>query len=112
MAAQVLLQAAGFSLVGKQDDLAGFIVKRTGGEADAAAALEGNLVTIVHARGETLADDVAPELALQRFAKQFRGGRIAVAHLTMAVQHHHAAWQQLQQILQAAGDAFLFRYLG
>jgi hypothetical protein len=107
MAAQVLLQTAGFRLVGQQNDLPGFILQGTGGQADAAAVLQGDFMAIVQARRKALLDDVAPELAFQRLAQQLDGRRVAMAHLPLAVEHHHAARQQLQQVFQAAGDAFL-----
>ncbi len=107
MTTQVLLQAAGFRLVGQQNDLPRLILQGPGGQADAAAVLQGNFMAIVQARRKALLDDVAPELAFQRFAQQLDGGRVAMGHLPLAVEHHHAAGQQLQQVLQAAGDTLL-----
>ncbi|MNW65769.1 hypothetical protein D3C74_441820 [compost metagenome] len=51
---------------------------------------------------------MAPQLADQRLAEQFAGGRVGFAYQALAIDHDHPTGQQVQQVLQAVGQAFLF----
>ena len=64
-------------------------------------------MTVVFARGEVAGNHLAPEHARQRLTQQTACSRVGFAHHTLPVQHHHPTGQQVQQALQAMGQALL-----
>jgi hypothetical protein len=51
---------------------------------------------------------MAPQLALKRQPKQFAGRRIGLAHHALGIDDDDTAGQQIEQVLQAVGQAFFF----
>lgn len=68
-------------------------------------------MAVILARSEAAGDHLAPEHAHQRFAKQAQGRRVGLADHTMGIDDDDAAGKQVEQALQAAGQALLFRQL-
>ncbi|MNP08662.1 hypothetical protein D3C76_1007410 [compost metagenome] len=108
---QLVLQATGFGEVVEQHQLPRLAAQGTGGDGQAAAIAQGNLVTVILARREAAGDHLAPEHAHQRLAEQPARRRIGLTHHALAVDDDDAAGQQVEQVLQAVGQAFLFRQL-
>lgn len=68
-------------------------------------------MTIVLAGRKTPCNDMAPQLALKGQPEQFAGRGIGFAHDALGVNDDDAARQEIQEVLQAVGQAFLFRQL-
>ena len=68
-------------------------------------------MTVIFTRRKATTDDMAPQLALKRQAKQFAGGRVGFAHAALVVDDDHTAGQQRQQVLQAVGQTLFFGQL-
>ncbi|MCY1230699.1 hypothetical protein D9M72_431230 [compost metagenome] len=111
VAGQLILQATGFRQVIEQYQLAGFAIEGAGSDGNPAAILEGDFMAVVFARGEIAGDHFAPEHAHQGLAKQAARHRVGFAHHALPVDHNDTAGQQVQQALQAVGEAFLLRQL-
>ncbi|MNP44436.1 hypothetical protein D3C76_1382990 [compost metagenome] len=87
--------------------MAGLGVQRAGGDGQAATVTQRHLVAVILARGEATGDHLAPQLTEQRLAQQLAGCRVGFAHQPLVVDHHHPAGQQVEQVLQAVGQALL-----
>ncbi len=112
MTSQLILEATGFSQVIEQHQLPRFAFQRTRGNRQPSTVLEGDFMTVVFTRSKAAGDHLAPQLTFQRRTQQLTGGGVSLADKTMGVDHDHAARQQVEQVLQAIGQAFLFRQLG
>ena len=66
---------------------------------------------IIITRSKALTDQIAPQLALQRFTEQLTGGRISLTDHAIAIQYHYAAGQQIKQVLQPRRQAGLLGQL-
>lgn len=111
VARQLLLETAGIGKVVEQDQLTRFAVQRAGGDGQATSVAQGNLVAVILARSEAAGDHLAPEHAHQRLAKQAQGRRVGLADHAMGIDDDDAAGKQVEQALQAVGQALLFRQL-
>ncbi|MCY1550158.1 hypothetical protein D9M68_863880 [compost metagenome] len=107
MPRQLILQAPGFRQVGEQHQLARLALQRAGGNRQAPTVFQGDLVAIVLTRSEVARNDLPPEHAEQRQTEQIARHRVGLTHHALAVDDDDPARQQIQQALQALGQALL-----
>jgi len=69
-------------------------------------------MTVIAARREAACDDLAPQHPFQRLTEQLAGSRIGLAHHAVGVDDDDATGQQVQQVLQAVGQALFLRQFG
>ena len=103
------MQLTGLGQVVNQDQLAWLTFQRAGCQRDPATGAQGYFVIVVFSGGKALLDQIPPQLPFQRFAEQSARRRVGLTHHATAIEDDHAARQQIKHILQAPGQARLFR---
>ena len=111
MTGELILQAPGFCQVVEQYQLAGLGIQRAGGNRQTPPVFKRHLMAVIFAGSEAAGDYMAPQLALQRQAKQLAGGRVGLAHPAAIINDDDPARQQIKEVLQAVGQPFFLGQL-
>jgi hypothetical protein len=105
VARQLVLQATGFSQVVEQHQLAGLGIQRAGGDRQAPTVFQETSWPS-SSRGAKQRAMTWRHNSPSAAAKQLAGRRVGFAHQALAIDDDHTAGQQIQQVLQAVGQAF------
>ncbi|MNL30004.1 hypothetical protein D3C87_1517160 [compost metagenome] len=109
VARQLILQVPGFSQVVEQHQLPRLGIQRARGDRQAPAILQGDFMAIVLPGREAAGNDLPPQLAFEGQPQQLTGRGIGFAHDALGIDDDDAAGQQIEEVLQAVGQAFFFR---